>query len=297
MLENVKTEINYYENLPNDYSIEVTDTDLRKFPKVTTTVVVNGGGGLSEDNFIVTTSRKNGKIAKNKVISVEPLGGDTYGVTYTVSSPKDLTSECIANILVQDGTEGGSITGIKFGMKELVDSMYYDFAMACYNCQFNNQYALINSGVILTSYKAFNEKKNGAYTHIAGQSQATIDAGNLGSNVSNDSYEVDGIKVLSFGKAGNGLSVVGYNVKTITQYKEFEKLKPEAQERIRNDLDYEPESYEECYQKRLISNFETLGLVKDDEGMWKFSTAKYEITSKAYPNLSVNQVLDAGLNY
>ena len=296
VIADIKGKINFYENLPDDYSIKEVDTDLKRFPNVTTTVVVGGGNyELSEDNFIVTTSRKNGKVAKSKDVIVESLGDNKYNVTYTIKSPKDLESACNANILVTDGENGGSITGISFSMRNLVEKMYNDFVIASYNCQFNDQYALINSGVILTTNKAFNAKnKSGGYAYIAGQSQATIDAGNLGSNASSDSYNVDNIKLLEFNKNGKNYSILGYNIKTITQYRTFEKLKPEAQELIL-DRGYELYSDTDCWQTREVSGFETLGLEKDEDGVWKFSTALYEVNSNKYPNMSINRVIDADI--
>ena len=298
LIGDVESGINFYENHPENYSVSYSEVNLRKFPTVTVKINVSDDDrSLTEDNFIVTTSRESEKLEKSKDIKVSSLGNGDYDITFKVKSPKDLLSICYANILITDDDEenGGSITDIEFSMRDLAEQMYTDFVYASYNCQFNNQYALINSGLILTTPKAFNTKnKNGGYLYIAGQSQAAIDAGNLGSNASRDSYEVSDIKLLDFYKEGKGLKVVGYNIKTITQYKTFEELKDEAKNII-YDKGLDPDSDDDCWQRRKISYFETLGLEKDENGEWKFSTALYEITKNTYQNMSINYVEDAGI--
>ena len=267
VIADIKGKINFYENLPDDYFIEEVDTDLKRFPNVTTTVVVGGGNdGLSKDNFIVTTSRKNGKVAKSKDVVVKSLGDNKYNVTYTIKSPKDLESACNANILVTDGENGGSITDIEFSMIDLINERYKERVEKSQESQYNLD-ALIESDVIETSDYALN---NPAY--IACQSKKSKE-----NYLEHDewplTFEVEdgSIRVLkTTNKGGNSYKVLGYNVKKINRIKKYEELWDEAKEWLENNGD-EPENgtFSETIRQ---SQFEELVFKKCSNGIWKFTT-------------------------
>lgn len=292
ILSETNAKIALFAKLPDNYTVNIQDFDLRSFPTVKMYVSVYNAGeavdGLSSTSFVVATEREvNGEFDRDNDLKAAVTGkcrdygnGGVYELEFNVKEPENIEKPCYVNVYAVDGEgNGGYEKGHKFSMTDLCEKMYGEFQQAEYNCQTMGETALLDSGLILTTDKAYSEKK-----YIARQSSDSIKAGSMGSDTSQDSYEIVDYRVIDVKKDGKGFIVWGYAKYHIYQHRKYNDIKnKEAKEMARNNFTYyDDEEFEEYYGdeefliEKITGNYEKLKLVKDTDGVWKFSTREYE---------------------
>lgn len=213
---------------------------------------------------------------------------EAYLLEYTVADADDFESPCNLEIYIRTKErEGGCIKGFQFEPKDFFDVMYNRFLVAGIDCQTKGERNLLDSGLIITSQEAYQNKDCVAY-----QSQASIDSGGIGSNNSNVFEVLVYYDVLNVYPDGDGYILYGvsnYDVKKTKRYGD-----------VKNDLelgkirDYYGEGIDPntiFWIEDNIVNYEKLKLVKDTDGKWKFYTRVYEREDGSKP-YSITQVYD-----
>lgn len=303
MIAEMKTKISFFTDLPNNYTVSIRKVDLRSFPTIKMYVSVNGANsgsylspinGLSDSEFFVTTKRgQNGKYVRSSkpMVAVtnecREFGEEgVYELEYKVNEPKDIEKNCFANVYVIDKEgKGGYDKGYQFSMNDLCRQMYEDFQKAEYNCQHMGENHLIESGLILTTNKAYSDKK-----YLAYQEKDNIEKGGMGSDKTENSYEIEESNFIESEKDGDGFIIWGFAKYNVNQKKKYSSLKDDRAKKMAEEdygYYYDEEDNEGYIQykedlsnqlfwiNKIIGNYEKIRMEKDSDGRWKLSTREY----------------------
>ena len=210
---------------------------------------------------------------------------DVYSLQYEVDEPLD-TGEIYSNIYIrtEDG-HAGKAENFVFNTKEFFESMYNKFLIAGIDCQTKGERNLLDSGLITTTDKAYKTKECIAY-----QSSQAIKNGGTGSDNSNTFAVLLNHKVLNVEKKKDKFYLTASADYDISKYRKYSELKKNQKEKEYiqwkwGELDSTYNSYKIWIEEnRTIT--ETLTMVKDADGRWKFDTRKTDSTK-------VNEVYDA----
>lgn len=205
---------------------------------------------------------------------------DVYLLEYEASNSDNLDKNYYADIYIQteNGT-GGHQENYCIEPEDFFTNLYSRYLIAGIDCQTKGVRNLINSGLIITTDEAF---KNEEY--IAQQSQWAIDNDYFGLQEDSDSglFEVlVDYEVLDIVKEGDGYLLYGRSNYDITRHRPVKKCN-EAEKEAISEYYGSLDSSTEVFFEENITNYEKLRIVKDSDGLWKFSTRKFEKSNGDY---------------
>ena len=305
MITDLKSKITFFTNLPNNYYVSIRKVDLRSFPTVRMYVSVNDTNsdsyygavnGLSDSEFFVATKRgQDGKYVRSSKPKVavtsecEQFGEEgVYELEYEVNEPKDIEKVCYVNVYAIAGEgNGGYEKEYQFSMDDLCRQMYEDFQAEEYNCQHMGENHLIESGLIFTDNKAYSDKK-----YIACQEKDNIKEGGMGSDRTENYYEIEETNFIESEKDGDSFIIWGFAKYNVRQKKRYSSLNDDrAKKMAEEDYGYYYNEYEEddeyaqdkeelnnqlFWINKIMGNYEKIRMEKDSDGIWKLSTREYE---------------------
>lgn len=207
---------------------------------------------------------------------------NVYLLQYEIDENLD-TQSVYSNIYLrtQDG-HAAKAENFVFDTREFFESMYNKFLIAGIDCQTKGERNLLDSGLIITTDEACNNKDAIAY-----QSLQSIKNGGMGSDHANTFAVLLDHNILSVEKQGDGYLITAsadYDISKVRTYSNLKKNDVEKNFILDSwgELDDEDKLWIE--ENRTVQ--ETVTLVKDSDGRWKFNTRKTDHTV-------VHQVYDA----
>ncbi len=198
---------------------------------------------------------------------------DVYLLEYDVTDPDNFDENCYATVSVYTDAGAGECEDIySFSPDDYFALMYNKFLIAGIDCQTNGERNLLDSGLIITTAKAYNDPDCLAY-----QCLQSITNSGVGSNNSNESEMLSDYGVLSVEKVGNAYVMYCYCTYDITKIRKYSEINNADELEY---IDYYCGSYvyddDEFMIEESFTNYEKLTLVQDTDGLWKFKTRVYE---------------------